>query len=143
MAKVFNRETKQYLESVNTPDYDRPTGKHWDNGNWIINPTFVPDCESKYIVVEGNDIREMVTEEKAIVDYVEPIPEPEPPTAEEVDKKRKFDIADEIALKHTPADEISYVRKLLTGESELTDADIMEWLADVANAKAKYPKVQL
>ena len=140
MGKVFNRITKQYKESVNTPDY-KEGGINYDNGNWIINPSFIPDCEKKYMVIEGDIIREMTVEEKAVIDYVEPIPEPEPPTAEELDKKRKLDIANKIALKHTPADETSYMRKLLTGESELTDVDIMEWAVDVANAKAEYPKV--
>lgn len=60
-----------------------------------------------------------------------------PLTPEEVGKKYKSDVASEIGLKYTFADEISMNRKLNTGESKLTDADIMEWLADVANAKAK------
>lgn len=65
----------------------------------------------------------------------------EPPTPEEAEKERKSNIAKEIRLKYTVSDEISMNRKLNTGESKLTDVDIMEWLADVANAKAKYPKV--
>ena len=65
----------------------------------------------------------------------------EPPTTEEIDKKWKFDIASEIALKYSLADEISMTRKLITGESQLTDEDIITWLEDVNNAKAKYPKI--
>lgn len=143
MSNVFNRETKQYLKSVNTPDYDRPTGKHWEDGTWIINPIFVPKCDSKYMVVEGNDIREMTSEEKAVIDYIVPIPEPELPTIEELEKNRTTSIADEIALKYSPADEIAFLRKLITGESKLIDVDIVQWLEVVAIAKANYPKVQL
>lgn len=64
MANVFNRKTKQYLKSVNTPDYPI--------ADWIINPKAIPDCDSKYIIVKDDDIREMTIAEKAVVDYVEP-----------------------------------------------------------------------
>ncbi|MBU0598732.1 hypothetical protein KKF61_07170 [Patescibacteria group bacterium] len=81
MSNVFNRITKQYLKSVNTPDYPKL--------DWIINPAFIPDVDKKYIIVEGDDIREMTLEEKAVVDYVAPIPEP---TLAEVKIKRQNEI---------------------------------------------------
>ena len=50
MADVVNRKTKQYLKSVNTPDYPI--------SDWIHNPT-IPLCGPKYWVVEGDLIRGM------------------------------------------------------------------------------------
>lgn len=55
MANVLNRITKQYLKSVNTPDYPIT--------EWIINP-IMPDCESKHYVIEGDYVREMNALEK-------------------------------------------------------------------------------
>jgi len=68
MANVINRITKQYLKSVNTPDYPEL--------DWIINPVFIPKCDIKYMVVEGDTVREMTIGEKAVIDYVAPPPEP-------------------------------------------------------------------
>ena len=64
-----------------------------------------------------------------------------PPTPEEVEKERKSKIASEIAFQYTLADEMSMVRKLFTGESKLTDVDIVEWFGVIDAAKLKYPKV--
>lgn len=50
MANVLNRKTKQYIKSVNTPDY--PVS------DWIHNPT-VPICSSKYWVIEDEMVRSM------------------------------------------------------------------------------------
>ena len=55
MANVINRTTRQYLKSVNTPDYLE--------NEWIKNP-ILPDCDSKYYVIEGDIIREMTQVEK-------------------------------------------------------------------------------
>lgn len=55
MANVLNKITKQYLRSVNTPDY--PTSE------WLINPV-IPDCDPKFWVIEGDTIREMAQAEK-------------------------------------------------------------------------------
>lgn len=133
MSNVFNRITKEYKKSVNTPDYSI--------NEWIINPKFVPNCESKYIVVEGNIIREMTIEEKLVVDYIEPAPEPEPLTEKELETERNLNIANEIIKIYTIADEMSMARKLITGESSVTDVDIIEWFAIIADAKLKYPKL--
>ena len=65
----------------------------------------------------------------------------EPPTAEEVEKTRKRDIANGIAEKYTLADENSMMRKLHTGESLLGDTDIQDWLNWVATKKSEHPKV--
>ena len=55
MAHVINRITKQYLKSVNTPDY--PLNK------WIANPV-LPECDPKYYIIEGDLVREMDQSEK-------------------------------------------------------------------------------
>ena len=141
MADIFNRETKQYLKSVNTPDYDRPTGEYWDNGAWIINPIFIPKCDSKYMMVEGNDIREMTPEEKAVIDYVAPIPEPELPTVEELEKIRNANIAVEIAIKYPLPAELALNWKIHTGELTMESPEIVEFRNTVDLAKAKYPKM--
>ena len=55
MSNVLNKLTKQYLRSVNTPDY--PTLE------WIINPV-LPSCDQKFWLIEGDSIREMSQPEK-------------------------------------------------------------------------------
>ena len=50
MANVINRLTKQYLKSVNTPDYPK--------SDWIHNP-IIPICGHKYWVIEGDLVRGM------------------------------------------------------------------------------------
>jgi len=133
MSNVFNRITKVYKKSVNTPDY--PVSE------WIINPIFIPNCDKKYMVVEGDTIREMTVKEKEVVDYIEPVPEPLPPTAEELERKRKSDIAAEIANVYTIADELSIHRRLLQGTLKLSDVECVEWLSVIDAAKLKYDKV--
>ena len=140
MADVLNKRTKEYKKSVNTPDYDRLTGEYWDNGNWIINPSFIPDCNIKYIVIEDDTIRKMTIEEKAIVDYVEPVPEL---TLEELEKIRNANIAIEIAIKYPLPVELALNWKIHTGELTIESLEIVEFRNTVDSAKAKYPKVQL
>lgn len=60
MANIINRTTKQYLKSVNTPDYPK--------SEWIINPV-LPDCEPIYYVIEGDVVREMTQMEKDDLTY--------------------------------------------------------------------------
>lgn len=60
MANVLNRESKEYLKSVNTPAYPIT--------DWIINPV-LPDCDKKYWVIEGDNVREMNTTEKKHLEY--------------------------------------------------------------------------
>lgn len=141
MSNVFNRITKEYKKSVDTPEYNLPTGKYWDNGNWIVNPEFVPECEPKYMVVEGDTIREMTADEKAVVDYVAPPPEPVPLTAEELDKNRDIDIANEIAIEYPLPAEMALHWKLHTGELTMDSSEIVEFRAKVELIKAKYPQV--
>lgn len=136
MADVINRNTMEIHWSVNTPDHQEPEFM-------IINGKTFPICEIKYWKIVDDEIAEMSIEEKAVIDYIEPGPEPEPLTIEELEKERDKNIADEIALKYSSADEIAFLRKLITGESELIDVDIMKWLEVIAIAKANYPKVQL
>lgn len=59
MANVINRQTKQYLQSVNTPDY--PTSE------WIINPDMssVVGLENRDIVIDGDTVRALNATEKA------------------------------------------------------------------------------
>ena len=58
MANVLNRTTKQYIRSVNTPDY--PTE------DWIINPdlTAVAGVANKYWKITGDVVSEMTSAEK-------------------------------------------------------------------------------
>lgn len=62
MANVVNRTTVQYLQFVNTPDYD-PT-------SWIINPDLsaLASVPQKYWKVVGDTVVEMDSGEKAAVD---------------------------------------------------------------------------
>lgn len=138
MANVFNIITMEFRKSVNTPDYNRPSGKQWDDGNWIINPVYVPDCERKYMVVKSDDtIREMTDEEKAVVDYIEPII---PPTEEELGRQRKDNIISEISLTYSISDEIELLRELEQGVLTITDKKITDWFDVVEAAKEKYPE---
>jgi len=131
MADVFDKETKRLLRSVNTPDYM--------SDRYIINPPFVPDCDPKYIIVEDdNTIREMTDEEKAVVDYVAPPPEPTP---EELEAQRDAKVVDEIAKTYRLTDEIQTIRKKLT-KLFPDDDEIIKWNDVVAAAKAKYPHVK-
>lgn len=50
MANVLNRKTKQYIKSVNTPDYPK--------SDWIHNP-ILPICSFKYWIIEGDMVRVM------------------------------------------------------------------------------------
>jgi hypothetical protein len=59
---------------------------------------------------------------------------------EELEKIRNVNVASEIANVYTMADEMSMIRKLITGESSVIDTDIIEWFAIIADAKLKYPK---
>lgn len=60
MSNVLHRITKQYLKSVNTPDYPE--------SEWIINP-ILPDCDVKFWVIEDDMVREMTIAEKATLAY--------------------------------------------------------------------------
>ena len=62
MANVLNRTTKQYLRSVNTPEYDV--------ADWIVNPS-VPNADSKYWNISGDTVTEMTQPEKDAVDAQE------------------------------------------------------------------------
>lgn len=65
MANVLNRTTKQYLISVNTPEY--PTGQ------WIINPdlTAVQGFDSKYWQITGDEVNLMPQAQRDAVDVAE------------------------------------------------------------------------
>lgn len=58
MSNVINKNTLEYRINVNTPDYM--------DGNWIINP-LLPNCESKYWKINGDQVVEMTQEEKNII----------------------------------------------------------------------------
>jgi len=60
MANVLNKLTKQYLRSVNTPDFSPD--------EWLINP-ILPNCDQKFWLIEGDTIREMTNEEKDAYTY--------------------------------------------------------------------------
>ena len=143
MATVININTLEIKYSVNTPDYMKVGEKYYDNGNWreLHKLPDLPTCAKKYWKWTGSAVVEMTTQEKADVDYIPPPPEPIPPTAEEIEKTRHRDIANGIAEKYTLADENSMLRKIATGESLLSDADIQDWFNWVAEKKAEHPKV--
>jgi hypothetical protein len=65
MADVVNRTTKQYLKSVNTPDYP--------SVDWIINPDLsaLAGVPTKYWTITGDVITEMTQGEKDAVDAAE------------------------------------------------------------------------
>lgn len=129
MADVFDKTSKRLLKSVNTPDFQ--------TDQYIINPKFIPDCEPKYIMVESdNTIREMTTEEKAIVDYVAPPPKPTP---EQIEETRKSNIRAEIAKTYSLTDELQIIRTALVRLLP-DDVDVQVWDDIVVAAKAKYPK---
>ena len=64
-----------------------------------------------------------------------------PPTPEEVEKKYNLDVANEIALKYTLADEVALLWKLQTGELTIDSPEIAEQQQTVADAKLKCSKV--
>ena len=65
MANVLNRHTKQFLHSVNTPDFN-PV-------DWIINPNLscVKNVPWKYIKIVDDNVVEMTQKEKDVVDATE------------------------------------------------------------------------
>lgn len=65
MANVLNRTTKEYLRSVNTPEYDV--------ADWIINPdvSALAGVPTKYWVITGDTVAEMSQAEKDAVDAAE------------------------------------------------------------------------
>lgn len=62
MATVINRNTKQYLMSVHTPDYPAL--------DWIHNP-IIPLCALKYWKIVGDEVLEMSQAEKEAIDLAE------------------------------------------------------------------------
>lgn len=62
MATVFNRITKQLIQSVNTPDYPE--------SSWIVNPdlSWLENVPQKYWKVVGDSVVEMSAAEKTAVD---------------------------------------------------------------------------
>lgn len=66
MANVLNRLTKEYIESVNTPEYMTP--------EWIINPdlSLVIDYPVTYWKIEGDSVSLMSEQEKSAHDRSAP-----------------------------------------------------------------------
>lgn len=65
MANVLNKFTKEYRLSVNTPDYI--------GGDWLINPDLsaVAGIPTKYWKVVDDEVVEMSSEEKTVIDQLE------------------------------------------------------------------------
>lgn len=65
MASVLNRTTKEFLRSVNTPEYDV--------AEWIINPDLsaLAGVPIKYWKISGDAVTEMTQAEKDAVDAAE------------------------------------------------------------------------
>jgi len=62
MADVLNRTTKQFLSSVNTPEYAVE--------DWVINPDMssVDGVRQEYLKISGDSVSEMTQEEKNAYD---------------------------------------------------------------------------
>lgn len=60
MANVFNRVTREFIKSVNTPDYQ--------SDQWLINPVLPDGVPWKYLKAVGDSVVEMTDQEKALVD---------------------------------------------------------------------------
>ena len=73
MSDQIDRNTMQVHPSVNTPDYSQDAFLN-------ISGKILPDCDKKYWKIVDEEVVEMTTVEKAVVDYVEP---PITPTLEE------------------------------------------------------------
>lgn len=134
MSDQINRTTMQVHKSVNSPDFP-------DHTFLKINGLIFPECDKRYWKIVGEQIVEMTIEEKDIVDYIEPQPEPIPPTVEEIEIKRKLNIANDIAKTYSISEEISILRKLQIGELLVSDIEVQDWINTANISKAKYPKV--
>lgn len=119
MANVINRTTKQYLKSVNTPDYPED--------EWIINPD-LPNCDPMFWVIDGDSVREMTTKEKAKV----------LPTAEEIDQTRWE------GLRMRVNAELDTTSWYMLPDSNLTEsqqAEASEYRLKLMNLKTDYPNI--
>ena len=83
MANVLHRITKQYIKSVNTPDYPEL--------EWIINP-ILPNCNPIEWVVVGDLVRETTKDEKD-AKIAEALNEEEIKLAQEIEDKANSDAA--------------------------------------------------
>ena len=60
MANVLHRQTRQYLTSVNTPDYDP--------AEWLVNPSLPDGVPPERWVVDGDSVRGPTPQEAAVFD---------------------------------------------------------------------------
>lgn len=136
-ASVYLISTKEYLTNVDATLYEGVD-------NAIIGAVMPDMVEPRFTEISGDEIVAMAQE---IIDAIKTAEaevkaaEDAVKEAEKVEKERCKSIADDIGIIYTSSQETAFNRRLHTGESVLTDPDIMEWLADVAEIKAKYPKV--
>lgn len=135
MADVIDRETMKIYESVNTPDYPEPMFM-------VINGKILPQCDNKYWKIVNDEIVEMSTEEKAVIDYVPPIPEP---TEEELTIKatneRRQNIQTDIKMIYPElSDELEEIRMVLAEEFP-DNIRAQKYNTDIEIILAKYPKV--
>ena len=101
------------------------------------------DVEAKFTkVIDGIIVMMSESEINTIKDDEAAVKEIEDTATEsaKILKEWKANVASEIANVYTMADEMSMVRKLITGESSVTDTDIIEWFAIITAAKLKYTK---
>lgn len=138
MADMFDKQEKRILKSVDTSKYI-PGGKYYEADRYIRNPTFVPDCQSKYIFIEVNDtLREMTQIEKDAVDYVAP---PPAPTAAQIEATRLANIRAEIEKTYPNlSGEIVDVWKTLAAEFP-SNTTAQAYNTVILVAETKYPKV--
>ena len=134
MSDQIHRETIQASKSKNTPDFQ-------DDIFMNVSGMALPECNNKYWKIIDEQVIEMTQEEKAVVDYSEQEPELEPPTIEELNKKRDADIAEYIAIKYSLPAEMSLLWKLNEGVLTMQSPEIIALRARVAEAKVMYPKI--
>ena len=105
MASVLNRTTKEYLPSVNTPEYAPAT--------WLINPDLsaVAGVPSKYWKLTGDAVSEMSVGEKAAVDAAEAAAIA---AADKAARKTYIDQRDMTGIVQTLVDEVNILRQYLT-----------------------------
>ena len=133
---------KELLTNQNGADFESDI-------NAIINPTMPEgiggaiDVETRFTKVVNGEIVMMSEIEIDTINSDEAATKAIEDAAIEtarILKEWEINIAAEIAKVYTLADEISMIRKLSTGESIVTDDDIVEWFAVIAAAKIKYIK---
>ena len=134
MSDQIDRNTMQVHPSVNTPDYSIETFLN-------ISGKTLPNCDKKYWKIVGEQVVEMTIDEKAVVDYVAPSPEPTPEElAAAATGMYKQNVRSKIEKTYSRTDELGIIREALAALLP-DDVNVQAWNSIVLAAKAKYSKV--